>query len=155
MSDEIVIRPNDRVIRGVVTCIVMAWWVEGAVVLVREGSPLSAVIVVWVLLYLPFIWFLAWLTVGRWAFAVSNGDLVIHRRLATVELWKTPYPIATIHGFRVEEQRRRIKGALSVRYRVLMEGVNGVREVAWFRAMSDAETLAGQLQSLTRFGGVQ
>ena len=143
MRDEIVVRPNDRLIRGVLVLLPLAYALsEGA-----EGLALLMVFVP------PVACLLAWVTLGQWVYRSNDGDLVIDCRIADVVVWRTEYPIASISGFRIEERRQRIKGNMSVRYSVLLEGVNGTPEIAWRRERSDAETLAGELQTLTRVSG--
>jgi hypothetical protein len=150
MRDEIVVRPNDRLIRGLLVCTMMAWWLGQAVQFLRDRSGLLVFAPFWVALFTPMAWLLGWVIVGRWVFTASNGELVVDRRLGTIGFWRTAYSIASLTGFRVEEQRRKIKGNTSLRYRVLMDGVSGTREVAWYRRKVEAETLATQLQLLTR-----
>jgi hypothetical protein len=125
-------------------------WLSQAVEFVRDRSGLVVFAPFWLVLLAPMAWLLAWITVGRWVFQTAGGELIVDRRLATISFWRTAYPIDSIGGFRVEEQRRKIKGNTSLRYPVLMDRVNGTREVAWYRRRTDAETLANQLLVLTR-----
>jgi hypothetical protein len=148
MHKEIVVRPNDRLIRGVLVGAAMAWWLGQAGKVARDRE-LFAFLPFWLVLLVPMAWLLAWIAFGRWGFEASDGALIVNRRLATIRFWRTAYPLASIHRFRVEEQRRKIKGNTSLRYRVLMDSIAGTREVAWFRGRAEAETLAMQLQALT------
>ena len=143
MSDEIVVRPNDRLIRGVLLCIAIAWWFMQVGEVIQGPAGLMSL-----LPFVPMLWLLAWVAVGRWAFRTSEGSLVVDRRLMKFTFWRTAYPIASISGFRVEEQMKKIKGNTSPRYRVLMGVEADTREVAWSRQRTDAEALASQLGAL-------
>ena len=150
MADAIVVRPNDRLIRGLLIATTMTWWAGQGAEFVRDRSGLVVFAPFWVVLFLAMTWLLAWVTIGRWVFKATDGELMIDRQVAGIGFWRTAYPIASIRDFRVEEDRRKIKGNTSLRYRVLMDESSGTVEVAWYRRRVDAETLARQLQVLTR-----
>jgi hypothetical protein len=145
--NEIVVRPNDRVIRGTLVVAAMAWMVAQAFALHRDPSAIVFVPLT-VMVCAALAWLLAWITIGRWVLAVSNGELLVDRRFAGALLWRTAYSIESIIAFRVEERRKKIKGNTSLRYRVLMDRVNEHEELAWYRTASDAHHLASQLQGL-------
>ena len=151
LPDRIVVRPNDRVIRSVGICVAIVWWI-GTVMMEVMGNPpvVSCASLVLFVPLLPLAWFLAWVTTGRWVFQASEGALTRDRCLGAFCYWRTSYPIAAIRAFRAKEDRRRIKGALSVRYSVLMDAANGTTELAWFRDRAEAETLAAQLPDLAQ-----
>lgn len=150
MRDEIAATPNDRLIRGGVLCVAIAWWLGQIAQFAPDGAGRMTYVPIWLAPLFPMLWLLAWVTLGRWVFRVSDGNLLVERRLMTITFWWTAHPAASLSGFRVEEQRKKIKGNTSPRYRVLMCMENGTHEVAWFRRRDDAETLARQLQLLTR-----
>jgi hypothetical protein len=150
MRDEVVVRPNDRLIRGVILCIAVGWWLAQGRGFVHDGAALMIFASIWFLLLAPLLWLFAWVALGRWVIRKFDGELIIDRRLGALTFWQTAYPVPSISGFRVEEQRRKIKGNTSPRYRVLMSVKDDTREIAWSRQRTEAETLARELHILTR-----
>ena len=150
MRDKVIVRPNDRLTRGVLLCAAIAWWIAQAVAFIHDRSGLGVIVLLGVALFAPMVWLLTWVTTGRWVITLFNDDLIVDRQIAGISFWRTAHPIASISDFHVKERRMKIKGNASPRFQVLMDGLNGPQEIAWYRQRADAEALAVRLQVLTR-----
>jgi hypothetical protein len=149
----IVVRPNDRVIRSILSIIGLAWWCDQSTAFIRatRGVLLIASIPVFVAVSVLTIAFLLWLAWGSDVLMVDGGQLRHERRIGILRLWPARnYPVMSLRDLRAEETIVKIKGNTSRRFAIVFgEGV-ARKQIVWRRTRIESDELVRKLRDALR-----
>jgi len=142
-ESEIVVRPNDRLLRGTLVIVGLIWWLPEGIIFKRQADPTGSLAnIIWIAVIGALACFLIWLAIGRDVLIVRGGELRVERRIASFRIFQPRvYFLSAMVNLQVERRVLKIKGNSSTRYALGFNYATRKIDLLWRRRQSDADAI--------------
>jgi hypothetical protein len=150
-GQEIVVRPDHRLPKALLTLVILLAWVGGGLALIDDlfakgvhGTSIlvCSLILVWLGAGAVLALSLLWTLFGMQQVLIRSGDLTLTHRIGPASVGKPKtFSLAHIRGMRIEERKYKLRGKTTVKYTITFDYLGEKRVLFSHLSVQRADSL--------------